>query len=137
MPPAFDTMGKQKEVYQDGSNNLFNVFLNPAFTSKYKTTPEAQKVLDVLDRTGDTTIVPRVAAKKVTIDGQSHQLTDEQYSTLQRLQGLQTAKLLQSFNQKSNDKSNVENINDRLTEAKVRALKELQKQYPALQRKAK
>jgi hypothetical protein len=90
LPPAYDTLGNKRQTYQSGGNNLFHVLLNPSFVSKYKPSPEAKMVLDVINATGDKTLAPRMAQKK--IDGQP--LTTEQYAEYQRIMGEQVRKRL-------------------------------------------
>jgi hypothetical protein len=95
LPPNYNTLGNKKEVYQGKSNSLFNVFLNPAFVSRYNPTPEAKMVLDIINNTGDTTVAPRRAQKYLTIDGKRYDLTTEQYSEYQRRLGEEVRSQLQ------------------------------------------
>lgn len=90
LSPMVDTFGKNSENYQGNSNNIFNVFFNPGFLSKYTTTPESQLVIDVMTSTGDSSVAPRVASKSVTIDGQKVQLSAKQYEAYQRSIGQMT-----------------------------------------------
>ncbi|MEH7355688.1 hypothetical protein V7150_19350 [Neobacillus drentensis] len=83
LPPSYDTLGNKRENFQGGSNNLLNVFLNPSFISKYKPSAEAQFVLDMINKTGDKSLAPRIAQKK--LDGKP--LTSAQYSEMQRIMG--------------------------------------------------
>jgi hypothetical protein len=83
LPPAYDTLGNQRENFQGGSNNWFNVLLNPSFVSKYNPSSEAEFVLDAINLTGDKNLAPRMAQKK--IDGKK--LTSEQYAEYQRIMG--------------------------------------------------
>jgi hypothetical protein len=83
LPPAYDTLGNQRETYRDKGNNLFNVLLNPAFVSKYNPSSEAKFVLDMINETGDKSLAPRLAQKK--LDGKP--LTSKQYSEMQRIMG--------------------------------------------------
>ncbi|MHB8172107.1 MAG: hypothetical protein ACYDG6_11300 [Thermincolia bacterium] len=87
LPVAYDTMGNAKENYQSGTNTLFNVFLNPAFVSKYKVSPEAQQVIKLFKETGETKQIPRVVSKFIMAGGKKIDLTPEEYSDLQRLVG--------------------------------------------------
>jgi uncharacterized protein (UPF0305 family) len=93
LPPSYDTLGNKKETYQNSSNNLLNVFLNPSFVSKYNPSPEAEFVLDAVNRTGDKTLAPRLAQKK--LDGTP--LTSKQYSTMQRIMGEEVQKGLENI----------------------------------------
>ncbi|MBO8183432.1 MAG: hypothetical protein H0Z28_11680 [Archaeoglobus sp.] len=87
LPVRYDTFGNKQEVYQDGGNSLFNVFLNPSFVSKYKVTPEAKLAIEVFKQTGETKHIPRVPSKYIMIDGQRVDLTPQEYSQLQRIVG--------------------------------------------------
>jgi hypothetical protein len=92
LPPGYDTLGNQKEVYQNESNNLFNVLLNPAFVREYKPSREAEMVLEVLNDTGDSKVAPRRAVKYFRSGGERFDLTPEQYSEYQRRLGEATRK---------------------------------------------
>lgn len=88
LPPAYDTLGNERETFKDGSNNAFNVFLNPSFVSKYKPSSEAKFLLDFINKTGDKTVAPRIPNKK--LDGEP--LTSEQYARMQRIMGTEVNK---------------------------------------------
>jgi hypothetical protein len=93
LPPSYDTLGNKRETFQNGSNNLYNVLLNPSFVSQYDPSPEAKFLLDFINETGDKRLAPRTADKK--IDGTP--LTGEQYAELQRLIGQETQKGLKNL----------------------------------------
>jgi hypothetical protein len=88
LPPAYDTLGNQRENYQNGSNNAFNVLLNPSFVSKYEPTPEEKFVIDYIDKTGDKKPAPYLVDKK--LDGKK--LTADNTQNYQRIMGLETQK---------------------------------------------
>lgn len=93
LPEQVDTLGKTKEMYQAGSNNPFNVFLNPAFVSKYKPDPVAEMVLDIWQHSGETIHFPRVAAGKIKLGSQTREpveLTPSQYMEFQKYIGRKT-----------------------------------------------
>ena len=114
LPIDYTTLGKPKEKFQGGSNNLFNVFLNPSFVSKYKPSPEAKLVIDLMNRTGDTMVAPRRPSSSIVIDGERRKLSLEQLSRLQLLVGQETAKRLRGIDAKLSD--------ERKTKAILRAL---------------
>lgn len=91
LPTTYTTLGQQKETYQDGSNTILNVFLNPAFASRYKVSPEAQLAISTFKQTGETKQVPRVVKKYVVVEGKRFDLTPGEYSELQRIVGQKTA----------------------------------------------
>ncbi len=96
LPERVTTLGETRETYQGGSNKLLNVFLNPAITTKYAPTPATTLVLDLYKSTGETKQFPRVAAKTVTLGGETYKLTSDQQNELQRIVGQET---LKQFNQ--------------------------------------
>jgi len=128
LPQAFDTFGKPKEVYQNGSNNLANVFLNPAFVSNRNLTPESKMVLDVFNKTGETKQVPRVVSNNFVISGKKVILTPPELSHFQQLVGEKTLKGFNSLNPNkpidklTNDMVNV--LNGATLEAKTVILNE-------------
>ena len=93
LPPKITSLGDVKEMYQGGSNNPFNVFLNPAFVTKYQPTPVAKMVLDIWENSGQTVQFPRVvSAGKIKIAGfpEPVELTPAQYVEYQKYIGHKT-----------------------------------------------
>ncbi|EHS59471.1 hypothetical protein [Paenibacillus sp. Aloe-11] len=86
LPKKYDTLGQEQRNYQDPS--LTNIFLNPGFPSRYKLSPEAQEVVNLITETEDETLAPRVPSK--TLKG--NKLTGEQFSRLSQVQGEETAR---------------------------------------------
>ena len=97
LPPAIDAFGEDLNRYQGDSNNIFNVFFNPAFTSWYKPTPESQMVLDLMEITGETKQAPRLVNKSYKINGVDKKLSPKQITALQRYVGTITKELFASF----------------------------------------
>ncbi|HEY5586706.1 MAG TPA: hypothetical protein VIK78_19730 [Ruminiclostridium sp.] len=77
LPTNYDTLGKQKENYQNNSNNIFNVFLNPGFVSRNNPSPVQKEILRLYEKTGYKTHFPRVISSKLTysIKGESNSYT--------------------------------------------------------------
>lgn len=71
LPPRITTLGQPKEMYQLGTNNPFNVFLNPAFVSKYNPDPVSRMVLDIWENSGQTAQFPRLASTKIKFGKQA------------------------------------------------------------------
>lgn len=94
LPAKYDTYGKPLERYQDGSNDLFNVFLNPAFVSKLKADPVGQEILGIYSSTGEVKQAAREVPKSVQVKrgGKSERikLTGAQISEYQQVAGQQT-----------------------------------------------
>ncbi|MFD1990105.1 hypothetical protein ACFSGI_09055 [Paenibacillus nicotianae] len=81
LPAKFDSLGQQAQNYQDPS--LFNIFVNPGELTRYKLSPNAQMVMDLINETDDESLAPRVPTKSI----QGNKLTGEQFSRLSELQG--------------------------------------------------
>lgn len=93
LPERLDTLGRPKEVFQLGSNNPFNVFLNPAFVTKYQPNPVSKMVLDIWESTGNTVQFPRVASAKMKLGYDTKEmltLTPAQYTEFQKYIGTKT-----------------------------------------------
>lgn len=90
LPARKDVFGQDLEQYQDGSNNIFNVFFNPAFVTKLKRNPEAKEVLDIFESSGETQQAPRLVDKKVKINGEEKVLTSDELSQYQTYVGQKT-----------------------------------------------
>lgn len=87
LPPAYTTLGQPKETYPGGGNTLFNVFLNPAYVSRYRPTKEQLMPLEVWKETGETTQFPRAVDRYFMIGGKRIDLTPEEMSEYQRILG--------------------------------------------------
>jgi len=92
LPVKYGTLGQPLETYQGGSNGPFNVFLNPAFTNQYNPSREVGMVNKIYEQTGETSQIPRVMPKKITVSGKSFVLTGQEYADYQRLVGELTQK---------------------------------------------
>lgn len=89
--PRYETLGDAAERYQAGTNSFFNVFLNPAFVSKYEKDPVIEEVLRLFSETGETSQAPRIVPREVTIGGERIGLNSQQISDYQRLVGATTS----------------------------------------------
>lgn len=90
LPPRVSVFGNDLEFYQNGTNNLFNVFFNPSFRSVYKPTPEAELVLDLYSATGETKQAPRVIKKSQVINGERVKIGPKTITKMQRFVGTQS-----------------------------------------------
>jgi len=88
-----NTLGEDTQRYQNGSNNVFNVFVNPAFVNKYLPTPEADMVLELYRQTGEKVQVPRTAPQKITVDGVEKVLSQSEFIRYQKELGSQTKEI--------------------------------------------
>lgn len=100
LQPSVTTLGQPREQYQDGGNNIFNVFFNPAFIKRIKDNEVYDLVKDIQDRSGETQQAPRVVDKKIKINGQDKQLTPDEYTRYQTYVGQKTN---QAFSQLAKD----------------------------------
>lgn len=97
LPAQVDVFGNDKERYQNGSNSLVNVLLNPAFTSDFTNTPESKLVMDIYKSTGDTKQIPNIPAKKIKVNGEDMQLTSDQYVSFEKYVGSRTKEAFQNM----------------------------------------
>jgi hypothetical protein len=89
-PKISPSTGQTMEQYQGGSNNLINVFLNPAFVRKYHVTPEAKEVIDIYNRSGETQQMPRIAGTTIKSGGKQKVLTPQEATQYQQFIGTRT-----------------------------------------------
>jgi hypothetical protein len=98
LPEKKNVYGESQERYQDATNNVFNVMLNPAFVSKMKATPTGSEVLRIFETTGETKQAPKVVAKKlkITRGGKTEeiQLSGKQVSEYQEYVGKNSKRIL-------------------------------------------
>lgn len=121
LPKAYDTLGNESKTYPSGNNNLFNVFLNPAFINTYNPSPEAQMVIDIYKNTGETEQVPRVIQKYFNVDGKRIQLTAEEYSQMQKQVGEATRKGFSNISPDLPDDEKIKAMVSVMTDAGIEA----------------
>lgn len=86
LAPTRDTLGREIKKY-GGDNNIFNVFLNPANTSKGRVSESAKEIYKIYQETGDKTIMPRVAPYSIMSGGKSEKLDSKERSEFQKISG--------------------------------------------------
>ncbi|MCF2718045.1 hypothetical protein LWE69_12795 [Paenibacillus sp. UKAQ_18] len=121
LPKKYDTLGQEQKHYQDSS--LANIFLNPGFPSRYKLSPEAQEVVNLITETEDETLAPRVPGK--TIKG--NKLTGEQFSRLSQVQGEETARRIRNLSGTTEQKAN--QMEKSLKKASEKARKQIMQEF--------
>lgn len=103
LEPNVDVFGNTSTYIDVGGKNpltrAFNIAVNPAFLSRYMETPEASLVLDIFNRSGETQQAPRIADKKVTINGENVALSPEKYRAYQEFIGQGTKNVFQQLAQ--------------------------------------
>jgi hypothetical protein len=117
LPQKYGVLGQPLETYQVGTNQWWNVFLNPAFVSKYAPSPEAQLAIDVFMNTGETSQVPRVVDKYFMVGGKKVTLTGAERAELQRIVGEETQKGFSKINPELDDQAKLKKMGDALTKA--------------------
>lgn len=130
LPPSFDVFGDQKQAYQNGSNNWFNVFLNPSFNSELKTTPEGREVMRLFDVTGESSHAPRQQGNTIQLGSTSKELTGEEKQRYQQYIGTKTREYFKEAMQKDaykqmTDEEKVKALSNILTDISVAAKYEI------------
>jgi hypothetical protein len=90
VPARIGSFGEDLQNYQNGSNNFFNVALNPAFVSKYQPKDAAKLPLDIMNNTGETKQNPLTPKPTQTINGVATKLTPKQNSDFAKYVGSKT-----------------------------------------------
>lgn len=96
LPVRVDTLGRDVESVP-GGGSVWNSMFNPGITEKYNPTNVEKMILDVYEKTGDTSIFPRVAPKSFKVkrlNGKDEpidiELTGKEFSKFQRIMGRRT-----------------------------------------------
>jgi hypothetical protein len=118
LPEKVTSLGKQSEVYQNSSNSLFNVLINPGFNTTYQPTKAENNIMEIYRRSGEKVQFPRMAPKKFEFEGKPVELTPDEYAKFQKYTGDRTEKLL----------SNVQPIVMKDKQQEIKANQELAKQ---------
>lgn len=119
MPQRVSTLGEP----QTRLNTFLDVFVSPSARSIYKPTPEAQLVIDLLNETGDSRVVPRAVQKYVSgkdiVTGEQKRidLTPEQFVELQTIVGQETANRLKKINPNLSTEMKVKKVIEALDQA--------------------
>ena len=94
LEPVVDSFGNEVKRQQTDNpvTRIFNNFVNPAFVTKLKQTPEGQMVLDLYNKTGEKGQFPRVTDRKMQINGESYSLSAKQITEFQKYTGKETEK---------------------------------------------
>ena len=93
LAPSLDSLGNERKAFQN--NSIGNVFLNPAFNTKYDPSGVAQLPLDIYNNTGNTTSMPRQTPNYIMSGGKRLPLTSQENVNFQYSVGLQTQKALE------------------------------------------
>lgn len=108
LPAIYKTLGKSlpRENYQNGTNNLFNVFMNPAFVAKYHIDPDLAVVLNPYETEGRKNQFPKSLSKrKLQYEERSekkvYEMSGEELSELQRRLAQETYRRFQSMKMES------------------------------------
>lgn len=132
LPQRYDVFGDKVENFQSegGGNNFFNVFLNPAFSSKIKTSPEGREVMRLFESTGESSQAPRQQGNSIQINGTTKELNGEEKQKYQQYIGVKTkeyfSKTISKEKYKSlSDEEKVKVLSNILTDVSVAAKIEL------------
>lgn len=96
LPVSYDSLGNERQRIQGGKENsigqYLNSFLNPTKVTTFGVSPEAKTILDILNDSNDSAVLPRVIQKYVTFtneDGRKERytLSNDEYSKLQQKTG--------------------------------------------------
>ena len=125
LEPRIDTLGREVKNFQ-GKNNLYNVFLNPGYTTKENASLAEKLALDIYRSTGDKIQFPRVAKDSITYKtgkdaSEKINLTAQERNDLQKYIGQETEKQYtklynNQYFMKKNPKEQAKELQSLLTE---------------------
>lgn len=87
LPAAYDTWGREITRADNLAEGIFNQFVNPGQTGNATPTPMDDEISRLFEATGQTGVFPQKANWSETYGGETHKLTNEQYSDYQRTMG--------------------------------------------------
>jgi hypothetical protein len=140
LPERITTTGNVKDnfkprkalgVIPEPITKAYDVFLNPAFSSKYNTTPGSQLLLDMYKKDGDVSQFPRTAPKYITVNGERIPLSIEQQNALQKEMGTNVMRRIErlAISNRANSKTIAEDIKDILDEEGENAREKIIQMY--------
>lgn len=129
-PASYDTQGRLKEQYQNGSNNWFNVFFNPSFVSKIEKSELGTEIKRLYGTTGESSQAPRQQGNSIQINGTTKKLTGEEKQRYQQYIGEKTRKYFEQAMKKDayknmTDEEKIKALTNILTDVSVAAKHEL------------
>lgn len=87
LPAAYDTWGREITRADSIGEGIFNQFVNPGEFGNANPTPMDDEISRLFEATGQTSVFPQKANWTETFGGESHKLTNEEYSDYQRTMG--------------------------------------------------
>lgn len=131
LPQQYGTFGQPLKTYQEGSglteNNPFNALINPAFVNRYNPTPEAQKVLDIYNLSGENAVLPPVKQRYITYTpaggkkSERIDLTPNEYAIYQQIAGDYARQQIAKLNVTGDAATMVKKMNGIISDASDRA----------------
>ena len=117
LPESYKALGvKEKEIFQDGNNTLFNVFINPSFVSKYKVDPLVEIILDPYRNERRKRQLPRLAKGKLTYSVDQIKKMTKKKEPYLKSRGLDTSKPRVTFELNGREISDMQRIMAGLTQ---------------------
>ena len=87
LPAAYDTWGREITRADNIGEGIFNQFVNPGEFGNANPTPMDDEISRLFEATGQTSVFPQKANWTETFGGESHKLTNKEYSDYQRTMG--------------------------------------------------
>ena len=95
LPEQMSITGQVKEIYQNNSNNFFNVFINPGFLTEYEPTPGIDLILGLYNEFETLKVVPNQTKSYLTIDSVKVPLTEQETKMYAEIQGRATMEAIE------------------------------------------
>jgi len=128
LPKSYDTLGEEKEIYKNGTNNPFYTFVSPAFINKYNPSKEAMLAISTFQETGETDQFPREVRRYFTVSEKRFDLTPDEWSQMQKTVGEKTQQGFSKISPKMRPEIQVKKMVDILGKAgeygKIQILKQ-------------
>ena len=131
--PKLDAWGRTDDQSSFLLGALEN-FLSPGYINSKKTSPMENELLRLYKATGESSVLPKMASKYFTVNGERYDLSGEEWTSFQKLMGQSSYQLLTNLVnskafQKLSDAEKVEVIEDVYTFSRERAKTAVLKDY--------
>ena len=88
LPTKYDTLGNEALMYGDNSQfNIFKTMLSPFNINEGYIGKIGNEIMDIYNRTGDSTVIPQVVPNSIKVNGETIKLTNAQKSQIQKSMG--------------------------------------------------
>lgn len=134
LDPKIDVWGNEMKYEGNVATRIIQNTVSPGYLSSNKETITDKKIIELYNKTGEKSVIPKKADKSFKVNGEMKYLTGKEYTDFAKKQGKMSYKYVESFTQSLNyasldDDVRVNVIDDLYSYARYKAREEICKEY--------